>query len=34
MPLDLDAITVADDATYLPRLRDQKNLPEELVAQL
>ena len=34
VPLDLDAITVADDATYLPRLRDQKNLPEELVAQL
>lgn len=33
-PLDLDVITVADDATYLPRLRDQKNLPEELVAQL
>ncbi len=33
-PLDLDAITVADDATYLARLRDQKNLPEDLVAHL
>jgi 5-methylthioadenosine/S-adenosylhomocysteine deaminase len=33
-PLDLDAITVTDDATYLPRLRAQKNLPPALVAQL
>ena len=33
-PLDLDAITVVDDATYLPRLRKQINLPKELISQL
>ncbi|MBI3759916.1 MAG: hypothetical protein HY269_09210 [Deltaproteobacteria bacterium] len=33
-PLDLDVITVADDTAYLPRLRDQRNLPEELTSAL
>jgi 5-methylthioadenosine/S-adenosylhomocysteine deaminase len=33
-PLDLDVIAVVDDASYLPRLREQKNLPDELKAQL
>jgi 5-methylthioadenosine/S-adenosylhomocysteine deaminase len=34
VPLELDAITVSDDVTYLPRLREQKNLPAELVEGL
>jgi hypothetical protein len=33
-PLELDPITVVDDATYLSRLRAQKNLPEELIVHL
>lgn len=33
-PLDLDAITVADDAGYWPGLREQKNLPKALTSQL
>jgi len=33
-PLELDAITVVDDASYLLRLREQTNLPKELTAQL
>ena len=34
VPLDLDVITVADDATYVPGLRAQKNLPKELTSAL
>ena len=33
-PLELDVITAADDSTYRARLKAQKNLPAELVAQL
>jgi 5-methylthioadenosine/S-adenosylhomocysteine deaminase len=33
-PLELDAITAADDPTYVQRLKDQKNLPAALIAAL
>jgi hypothetical protein len=33
-PLELDAITVADDSTYISGLKAQKNLPAALVAAL
>jgi len=29
-PLELDAVTVADDKTYIERLRQQRNLPDSI----
>jgi len=34
MPIELDALTVADDPTWLARLETQKNLPGYLVPGL